>query len=455
MNPTASVLNTDQYDRRRFQELLNVSEKLMKAKEQGERHFPLFSSLMSDMWAGLFKMKPQLLDEVSPELTMNQQLMDHIMHDRHYTDFREFTRLDDFASALGASQYSETVLHWIDQQADARQDIQQARDQYQQGLDGASEAFADAVFSALSEQGHSLSQMLTQAAEQAMETKDQVQSLLGGLQAGQGAAELMKVPLGDKLLLAEKLSHDRKLREIAMWAGRMKTIARRKQRSKHSESMSRSGIRQGTDIEHLLPMELGSYASPITKMDFLRRYVEGQTLQYDTQGQEELGKGPIILCLDQSGSMMSQDSVSKGFALALMSIARKQRRDFALIPFSSSVQETLIYKGGKSTVQDMISLATTFLDGGTYFQPPLRKAMELLNQHRFQQADIIFVTDGEATDITSMFLSRWKQLQKERRFSVLTLLLGVESASEVEGFSDRIVKASSFADESIYQAFEI
>ncbi len=80
----------------------------------------------------------------------------------------------------------------------------------------------------------------------------------------------------------------------------------------------------GNDIERLLPMELGLYTHPITKNDFLRRFVEGQTMMYEQKGQEVLGKGPIILCLDQSGSMHKLDTQSKRFTLALISIGRKQ-----------------------------------------------------------------------------------------------------------------------------------
>ena len=69
------------------------------------------------------------------------------------------------------------------------------------------------------------------------------------------------------------------MKDIAKWAGRMKVIANQKQRSKHKDAINRNGIKQGNAVEQLLPMELGTFASPITKMDFLRRYVEGQTLQ--------------------------------------------------------------------------------------------------------------------------------------------------------------------------------
>ena len=110
--------------------------------------------------------------------------------------------------------------------------------------------------------------------------------------------------------------------------------------------MERSGVTIGNDIERLLPMELGLYMHPTTKNDFLRRFVEDQTMRYEQKGQEVVGKGPIILCLDQSGSMRNLDTQSKGFTLALTSIARRQRRDFCLIVFSTRTQ-VIKYEKGK------------------------------------------------------------------------------------------------------------
>ena len=172
------------------------------------------------------------------------------------------------------------------------------------------------------------------------------------------------------------------MKEIADWAGRFKQIARKKQKSKHSESMERSGVTLGNDIERLLPMEFGLYMHPITKNDFLRRFVEGQTMQYEQKGHEVLGKGPIILCLDQSGSMYKLDTQSKGFTLALMSIARKQRRDFCLILFSTRTQ-IYKYEKGKIKGSDMVNLARTFLGGGTNFALPLDRSNEYNKRKSF------------------------------------------------------------------------
>ena len=211
---------------------------------------------------------------------------------------------------------------------------------------------------------------------------------------------MQKLPLRDQIKLVELLSKNKRLRDIAEWAGHFKAIARKKQKSKHVETIDRSGVTFGIDVERLLPSELAFYKNPVTKLDYLRRYAEHQTMMYAPEGKETLGKGPIILCLDQSGSMHSLDEQSKGFALALMMIAKKQRRDFAIVLFSAeSKQKVLLYDKGKVKPSDLVKLAETFLGGGTSFSPPLQKAVRIIEERkRYSKADIVFVTDGDPDD---------------------------------------------------------
>lgn len=277
-------------------------------------------------------------------------------------------------------------------------------------------------------------------------------SLLGGTNAGSGDAELKKVPLREQISLAEKIAHNAKMKQIAEWAGRFKQIARKKQKSKHDESIERSSVTLGNEIDRILPMELAMYSNSATKNDFLRRFAEGEVMQYEQKGKEQLGKGPIVLCLDQSGSMANLDTQSKGFALALMSIARRQRRDFALILFSNKIN-THLYERGKISTKAMVKLAQTFLNGGTNFERPLKESLEVINKNRFKNADVIFVTDGE-DNVSGTFLNRFDEKKKEKKFNVLSLVIGGRDRT-VKQFSDKVIRIKSFNDEGSFEAFEI
>jgi uncharacterized protein with von Willebrand factor type A (vWA) domain len=435
-------------------EIFDQSEKMKEVEQEGREQLPSFSSLMGDMWAGLFKMKPELQESVAKELQLNYQLVERVSQEDAYRHFREFTRLDDFTSALGATKYSETVIGWLEEQASQNPGFREA---LQEGMGGKVEGLqhaSDLLAEVLEKNRSSFSKALQEAGEETLQSKENIKSLLGGIHPGSGDAELKKMPLRDQLELAEKLCKLPKLKEIANLAGRFKLIAQKKQRSKYIKSVERNGVAVGNQIENLLPSELAAYSSPITHMDFMRRFIEGQTLQYDTKGTESLGKGPIVLCLDQSSSMSGQDSISKGFTLALMGIARKQNRDFALILFSSKARRAQFFKRGKINVVDLVQLAETFMGGGTDFSAPLEEAARVIETSRFHKADIIFVTDGE-DQMSPQFLEYWNELRNKKGFRVLSLLIGRLDENKVRQFSNHVYTASSLMDSEAFTIFEI
>ena len=104
-------------------------------------------------------MKPEILQEIPDALQMNKQLMERIMTDKGFEEFREYTRLDDLASALGTMKYSETVLKWIEDQVQQNQAFQNALQQIM-GSDGANQKAgqqaAKALEDALEQNGQQL-----------------------------------------------------------------------------------------------------------------------------------------------------------------------------------------------------------------------------------------------------------------------------------------------------------
>lgn len=469
-----SILNTDAFDKRRFKEILQMSPSLKKLKK--EKNIPLVELFLSDLWASFYKMKPEFTTvAIEGQLVVNKTLMQRIMKDESYRTYRSITRLDDLASAIATIRVGGLMNHWL---ADQLAEDEMFKNQLESiqafpliGLEIAGEDASETKESQSSENGveviaefdqnlqrklleskEELTEALMKAMQEMKQVKENLRSLLGGYTAGNAEAELKKVPLRDKLELAERLSSDKKVKEIAEWAGRFKQIARKKQKVKHSESVERKGVTLGNEIEKILPVEFALYMHPHTRTDFLRRFVEGQLMQYEQKGREEVAKGPIVLCLDQSSSMYKLDTQAKGFALALLAIAKKQHRDFCVLAFSTKIESYLFAKG-KTKSTDLVKLANTFLGGGTNFSLPLNQALKVINATRFKKADVIFVTDGEDT-VSDTFLVAFNKTKKEKEFSVLSLVLG-SSVTTVEPFSDKVVTLTDFTNESSHNAYEL
>lgn len=511
-----SVINTDSFDRERFAKLTELSPKLGNLVEKQLKENRDFPSLMGDLWASLYKMKPAMKEfeeGQQPKRQINHQLINRVFADEQFEQMRKITTLDDFSAAIGSMRLNEKVYQWLaeqkaksqelqslmqqliekqkqmesqqkkqDQTKQRQQDAQDSGDTSEQKkadsqakrdqkkMDSMQQELSDIqiqiqqqLSQALQgEGGDSFSQAIQAASSETQESKEDLQNLLsGGSGSSGGDGEMKKVPLRDQIALAEMLRENKKMREIAEWAGNFKAIARKKQKSKHTESLDRSGMTLGDDVERLLPQELGMMLKDSTKIDFLRRYAEGQTMMYSPKGKETLGKGPIIICLDQSGSMKHLDNQSKGFVLALAMIAKKQRRDFAVIPFSNKVKSEFFYGKGKISPAQLVTLATSFQGGGTQYGPPLERAKSIiLNQKRYKKADILFVTDGDPDDTGLLANKEWQknfqQFKKDTDTSVLSLLIGSGLSNYyVNLFSDKVLKANDFQDENSHDILAI
>ena len=469
-----SVLNTDAFDKRRFNEIFSMSQGIQKVRNEGE--LPTFEPLLADIWASLYKMKPEVTKEdVAGDLKVNKSLIERIMADESFENYRSFTRLDDLSSAIGTVKFGEKTNQWLADQkmqdSELRKKMQEIQslqrqlekqeqqrgegngnEQLQSDLSQAMAGLDSQIQQSLQNNSHSFSNRMSQAAQETRQAKADLKSLMGGIGSGSGEADLKRVPLRDQISLAEKVATDKRLMEIADWAGQFKRIATKKQKSKFNEGIEKKGVITGDVIEKLLPIEMGLYKHPTTKIDFLRRFAEKQTMMFEQSGKDTLGKGPIVLCLDQSGSMRKLDSQSKGFALALLSIAKKQKRDFCLVLFSTRTV-VKVYEKGKIKTEDLIELAQIFLSGGTDFNLPLTKAISIIEDSKFKRSDIIFITDGEDS-LKDSFIKSFIQKKENMDFNVLSIVLGTDTET-VHHFSDEVILITDLNDEGSFKAFTI
>src|SRR5699024_739213 len=104
-------------------------------------------------------------------------------------------------------------------------------------------------------------------------------------------------------------------------------------------------------------------------------------------------------------------------------IAKKQKRNFAYIPFDDGVHKVQQFPKGKIKPNEIIAMAKEFSGGGTSFYQPLEKAISVINKDRFNNADIIFITDGEA-HVSKSFIEKFNKKKEEKNFHLLSLVIG-------------------------------
>ncbi len=170
------------------------------------------------------------------------------------------------------------------------------------------------------------------AIDELMESMEGLGQVLFQNVPGTGTGLGADLPVSTIRGLARRLRDDARLRRIALLAGRMKRIAasKRRQKVKHGADEI-TEITQGADIARLLPSELCKLTRRSLRLLFMRDLLERQCLRYQLTGSHTLGKGPLVLALDKSGSMEGpRDIWATALALALLDQAQRENRMFAL-----------------------------------------------------------------------------------------------------------------------------
>jgi uncharacterized protein with von Willebrand factor type A (vWA) domain len=117
----------------------------------------------------------------------------------------------------------------------------------------------------------------------------------------------------------------------------------------------------------------------------------------DAPQRERLERGPMIVCVDTSGSMRgAPEKIAKAVVLEAMRTAQHERRGCRLIAFGGPgevVEATLdATRGGLDALLGFMGQA---FDGGTDVQTPIERAVELVHRRGWSSADLLIVSDGE------------------------------------------------------------
>lgn len=482
-------IESDAYDRRVWEQLRADSPSLRELEEKGSTFLPHFASLLQDMFCLLFKYNINYHPDnaVLASALLNQKFLRGIHQGGQYPLLREQTLLNEAHAGLSTLILGDRLLALVREQKFMSQrdlrdlwDIQkqeeivgQKMEEYdnadtipedelseegKKALQKAKEKMAGEVQGAEALLRHKttqlkedLKQIEGQASQrlqaEAIKVAQQLEDATEEAETwGNAIGSGEKSPPGQKLELGRRLAGNEKLKKLAKMVGRMKFHAlalRKKVFERSTEELLE--VEQGDALHRLLPHEMLSLHHPVLRKDFYRRFLDQELIQYSLRGVEEKGKGPMVVCLDGSSSMSGDKEIwSKAVALTLLEIARKQRRRFRSICFSSAETPLQVlemnprdrYEVETKTIMD---LAEYFPGGGTDFQKPLDAALECLQESRFKKGDIIFITDGEC-QVSPEWAENFREQKEKLGFSLFSILIdmGPAQLGTLKEFSDRI-----------------
>ena len=255
--------------------------------------------------------------------------------------------------------------------------------------------------------------------------------------------------------LVERVSQSAALTKIARYLGRLKELINGKRKNGYTYGRGEKySLELGGDINRALGSEFAALAMPETLPLFLRKLQRKGLKQYQRREPISKGSGDIICMLDESGSAEEAAPWCKAVALALLDIAIQGNRRFAIIHFAGVGHfQTDLFLPGQYDREDVLRAAETFLNGNTDYATPLQEALLLMEQEGFENADMVFVTDG-ACALPEGFLTRLKEQQAQRSFHITGVLLDQNAAGfsfSLEPFCTEIFRTSQLTQEDIAQ----
>ncbi len=194
---------------------------------------------------------------------------------------------------------------------------------------------------------------------------------------------------------------------IARLAGRMYLVLRGAQASKIQGVPSEVySVEQGNDLGRLLPVEQVLLMDPLLETVALERIASRRAAQYAVRGITKVSKGPLVLALDESGSMGGyRNEWAKAAAVALSRVAADEKRPVCVVHYSTStVVQPLPPKDAAATMK----MIQHFLGRGTAIGLALGVAVQQvreLAQKGHKGADILLVTDGIDEDVKAQLMA--------------------------------------------------
>ncbi len=493
---SAYNIENDSFDREQFEDLLSRSDELRQLIESGKNLLPNFDALVMDLFSSFYKHNVVFVPENTAKKgsALARQLLSKVFKNKHYDELREKTVLEGFESALATIDMGGQILSWIksdegpgdktllkewevNQSEDRVSELEEEMETWQEVEDSndiMGEEFDKAKKSKEAEldyeqgkldkliqdqkQNHEkmdfdMDKMVKTSLDQTDQMIENAEDEIQSWDSSMGSPGGDDKGVGEKLDLASKLYKNDKLRKLSRLVGTLKDemlATRRKVWSKRGSEVFDVSV--GDDIGKIIPTELVSLRHKLLKHDFKKRFVEGRLNQYYLK--EERGRGPMVICLDGSSSMAGPKELwSKGVCLTLLEIAKRERRKFNVVVFSSGGAPLKVFESvGKEGLSgwgmresEIMELAEYFPGGGTNFEEPLNKALELLEESKFKGGDIVFITDGES-NVNDAWLKSFEELKDKLKFKVYSVLIDLserESWWTLSSFSDKVTSISN------------
>ncbi len=415
-----TALEVDEWGLRRGRDLVDESERLQNSGTDA------FAA--ADFFTAAFEPAPRLAEGCADP--RRHQFLAQLLDTPEYRALHVQTQLDDTAASIAAGHFAEQFSQL------EKEDVREKPG----GSPSTGNASGDTDLARAVSALRAVGRAVTEAEKEVSELHESAAAL--GMGPGEPGSNDPKAIAA----LFRRVRSNPHLKRICELAGRFRRVAQGKQRRKVRHGRDDVvGVEFGSDLGRLLPSELVKFVVPELELDTLRRLAERQLLCRQVRAVEPVGRGPVLVCADESGSMQGPKAhAAKALALALAWVARRQRRWVGLCAYSGDSGERLLAlpptRWDESAVCDWL---TAFIGGGSDIDVPVRELPRMYREVGAPagKTDVVMITDCQCrlpVAVRDAF-NAWKTSVSAR---VLTLVVG-DTPGDLGHVSDEIFRVSA------------
>ncbi len=444
-----------------------VSKKFEKTKELEQKGIKIINNwpeVHEDFWASLYKVEPQ---KTEPHERKSAEILgaifDEVLESKPHQDIRNKTVTNPAMSMVGSSllgnDFLDSLPEKLKEYEKARKEMEELKEKIRQQMKDAQEKMTPEQKEQLKKKMFQLKQLKDKLGDIEQLKQDARISFEGKAEETSnkvsGFSDLMgqegEIEEEDVNALFDLLKNNNQIEELIKVVGRMKNImSTAKFKNLKPTADETFDVKTGDQLKDALPSELGYFVMPgVTKLLYTQKMLDGQLICFNRKKNVVEGKGPIVCCVDESGSTNGNVIVwEKAVAVALSTIAKREKRDLFWISFACGTDiKTTFLEKGNFTIQQLADFVKHYYSGGTDFALALGACLKAVAKR--PKADVVFITDGECS-ISEAERGRLLSGFKENETKILSICIEGRSDTLKE-FSEAVYDLAMDGEEIVLQ----
>jgi len=471
------VLRSTRIERMIYDDLrAQVKTGLDEIEAESTAKLDTFPSLIQDIFLSLYSINPAHYDIdtlTTNTRQFNAEILNYFMNCNQYSNLKSLCEGHELVAYEAVNEFAQHMLEQLEKLLDADAiDELNALERRQselkakviEAMESNDPADADSLLvmaENITENEQQIEKLSRMISRNIRQNKDVIQSAItSAMEKAQETSDIIKswgngnsspVAMQQNTELLHRVQSSQKLRDIIKYLGKYREIFDNARKNSFIYGRGEKyDIVLGNDFTRAISSEYAYLSMPETMPLFVRKVQRKTLKQYRKRERITKGYGDIVICIDESGSMAGGSIAwAKAVALVLLEHARKNNRSCAMVRFTSTDKPvTHIFKKGKYTSDDVFNFAESFLGGGTDFETPLTQAVTLIENEDFENADIVFITDG-ACRISNEFAESFRDKSKQLKIKVTGIIIGAGTNFSLEPFCEKVYHLNQMNGDSI------